>query len=116
MRLLTEMGAHLVTGGRLLLSTWQFLTSERQRKKIVKWSKAGLRQDDLEQNDYLLTWSKGGRGLRYVCFIDEAELASIATRAGLQIETTFRSDGREGNLNLYSVMRVKVSTTGAELT
>ena len=115
-RLLAEMGAHLAIGGRLLLSTWQFLTSERQRKKIVDWSEAGLSQDELEQNDYLLTWSKGGRGLRYVCFIDETELASIATQAGLQIVATFRSDGREGNLNLYSVMSANVGASKAKLT
>ena len=108
-RLLAEMGAHLAPGGRLLLSTWQFLTSERQRKKIVEWSEAGLKQDDLEQNDYLLSWSKGGRGLRYVCYIGEADLASMAEEAGLQMETTFRSDGREGNLNLYAVMSARAS-------
>lgn len=103
-RLMAEMGAHLATHGVLLLSTWQFLTSERQRKKIVDWAKVGLTGDDVEHDDYVLTWRKGGLGLRYVCYIDEAELRALARAAGLGLLSTFRSDGREGNLNLYAVM------------
>lgn len=104
-RLMAEMAAHLAQDGVLLLSTWQFLTSGRQRKKIVDWAEVGLSVHDVEENDYLLTWRKGGLGLRYVCYINEAEVLALAKATGLQLLSTFRADGREGNLNLYAVMR-----------
>jgi len=102
-RLMAEMGRHLTPGGRLLVSTWQFLRNERQRKKIVAWSAAGLSAEMVEENDYLLTWQRDGRGLRYVSHIDEVEIRALAQEAGLLTIDTFRADGREGDLNLYSV-------------
>jgi len=103
-RLLREMKAHLEPHGRIFLSTWQFLDSPRQRRKVVGWPQVGLAADDVEPNDYLLTWQRGGFGLRYVCLIDAAETAALAGESGLRILNQFRSDGREGDLNLYTVL------------
>lgn len=102
--LMTAMGEHLRPNGRLIVSTWQFMTSERQRKKITDWPEAGLQPELLEVNDYLLTWNRGGRGLRYVSYIDELEMQALSREAGLRLLATFRADGREGDLNLYSVL------------
>jgi len=106
-RLMASMGRHLRPTGRLIVSTWQFLTSERQKKKIADWREVGLQPEQLDANDYLLTWQRGGRGLRYVSYIDERELDALAREAGLQPLATFRSDGREGNLNLYTVYELE---------
>jgi hypothetical protein len=38
-----------------------------------------------------------------VAYIDESETAAMAETAALQILAQFRSDGREGNLNLYTI-------------
>jgi SAM-dependent methyltransferase len=103
-RLLAEMGQHLATGGRLLLSNWQFLTHDRQRRKITDWSTIGLSPADVEANDYLLTWQSGGFALRYLCLIDEAETADLAQSAGLTLLSQFHSDGKEGDLNLYTIL------------
>ncbi|UCG22857.1 MAG: class I SAM-dependent methyltransferase [Chloroflexota bacterium] len=103
-RLLSQMGAHLAAQGRLIISTWQFLGSERQRKKLIDWSAVGLSPETVGPNDYLMTWRKGGKGLRYVCYVDEDEMVSLAKQAGLLLLDTYRSDGREGDLNLYSVL------------
>jgi len=103
-RLLREMGEHLQPEGRLFLSTWQFLDSPRQREKIVPWEEAGLDPAVLEPDDYLLTWRSGGFGLRYVVYINAAETERLATEAGLRIVDSFRADGREGDLNLYTVL------------
>lgn len=102
-RLMLDMAGRLAPDGRLIVSTWQFLDSERQRKKIVDWNQVGLSQDVLETNDYLLTWQRDGRGLRYVSYIDDEEIQTLAEQSGLRTVATFRSDGREGDLNLYSV-------------
>jgi SAM-dependent methyltransferase len=104
--LLREMAGHLGENGRLVLSNWQFLENERQRRKIVDWALIGLEDDQVEANDYLLTWQRGGTGYRYVCYIDEAETRLLAEEAGLRCLEQFRSDGREGDLNLYTILYV----------
>jgi SAM-dependent methyltransferase len=105
-RLLAELAEHLAVDGRIVLSNWQFLDSERQRRKIASWLEAGLSEGDVEVSDYLLTWKRNGKGFRYVAFIDDAETREMAETAGLQCVTQFRSDGREGDLNLYTILAV----------
>ena len=99
-----ELAAHLNDGGMLMTSTWQFLDSERQRRKIADWEAINLSSEDVESDDYLLTWSRGGFGYRYCCLVDEAQTAELAANAGLKIIHQFREDGRERNLSLYSLM------------
>ena len=103
-QLLAEMGVHLAENGRILLSNWQFLTSDRQRRKIMDWSEAGLSKEDVEASDYLLSWQRDGLGFRYVAHLDESSIEDLALEAGLNIIDQFRSDGREGDLNLYTIL------------
>ena len=100
------MAGRLLPGGTVILSTWQFLDSPRQRRKIRPWSEAGVAEQAVEAGDHLLTW-KGGEPLRYVRHIDRDEIAALAAAAGLTVVDTFRADGREGNLNLYAALRSK---------
>jgi tRNA (uracil-5-)-methyltransferase TRM9 len=102
--LLREMAAHLLPTGRLLLANWQFLDNARQRRKVVTWPAVALSTADVEANDYLLSWQREGPGLRYVCLIDAAETAALAHESGLEVVDQFRSDGREGDLNLYTIL------------
>ncbi len=104
-RLFRDFAELLRPGGLLIVATWQFLASPRMRRKIVPWDRIGLPDDDLEQGDYLLDWKRGGVGYRYCHLVDEGELRLLAERAGLEMIETFRSDGKEGNLNLYGVMK-----------
>lgn len=103
-RLMKEMASHLEQNGRLLLGNWQFLDSGRQRGKIRPWAEAGLRVEDVEPGDYLLSWQRGGYGLRYVASIDEAATSVLAAKSGLSVADQYRADGREGNLNLYTIL------------
>jgi tRNA (uracil-5-)-methyltransferase TRM9 len=104
LRLLREMKERVGGNGRIFISTWQFMDSERQRRKLRDWAEIGLNPGEVEPNDYLLTWQRDGFGLRYVCFVDEIEIAKLAKAAGLRILDQFRSDGKEGDLNLYTVL------------
>ena len=56
------------------------------------------------RDSYLLSWHRGGYGLRYVALLDEAETQRLADAAGLRVVAQFYSDGREGNLNLYTLL------------
>ncbi len=103
-RALREMAALLAPRGRVLLSTWQFVDSERLRRKIVDWTEAGIPAEALEPGDYLLDWDRGGRGLRYCHLVGETELRQLAAESGLSVRTTFRAGGREGNLSLFAML------------
>lgn len=103
--LMQQMVDCLAPGASLIIGNWQFTDSERQRRKIRPWSDVGLAADVVEPGDYLLTWQRGGYGLRYVALIDEEATLALANSCGLAIVDQFRADGREGNLNLYTVLR-----------
>ncbi len=103
-RLLGEMAGHLSHGGRVITANWQFLRSDRQRRKIRPWSEVNINPAQVEVGDYLLSWERGGTGRRYVAYLDEAATGELAAAAGLTILDHFLSDGREGDLNLYTIM------------
>ncbi len=91
----------------LIISTWQFMTSERLRRRIAPWEVAGISENSVESGDHLMGWGEGAPGLRYCAFIDEPALKTTATEAGLICTETFFSDGHEGNLNLYGVFSAR---------
>lgn len=103
-QLLREMKNHLEAGGRILLSTWQFLDSPRQQRKIVDWSTVGLSQEQVETSDYLLTWQRGEMALRYLSYLNLDTITQLAQQAGLHLHHHFYSDGQEGNLSLYAIL------------
>lgn len=103
-RLMEAMAALLAPGGAVAVSTWQFMDSPRLRRRVVPWEAVGLTAAEVEPGDYLLDWRQGGYALRYCRLINEAELAALATEAGLGVQATFRADGAEGSLNLFAVL------------
>ncbi|MBU2611509.1 MAG: methyltransferase domain-containing protein, partial [Chloroflexi bacterium] len=76
--ILNKVHSLLAEGGRFIHSEWQFLNSPRLRERIQDWGQIGLAAADVEINDYLLDWRRGGRGLRYVHHFDETELNALA--------------------------------------
>jgi SAM-dependent methyltransferase len=101
---LGSLAHHLAPGGRIALSNWQLTRGERHPQRLEPWSTAGLRTDDLEPGDYLLSWERKGRhGLRYVHELSPDEMGRLASGAGLEISETFAADGVSGDLSEYVV-------------
>ncbi len=98
---LRQVRGLLTPHGRLHLSNWQFLNSERLRARIQPWELVGLTPDQVDTGDYLLDWRQGGYGLRYVHHFDQAELEKLAQTSGFCVLDTFLSDGEGGRLSLY---------------
>ena len=104
-RLVAECADLLEPGGILIFSVWQFLSTPRLRARVLPWSKVGLKDEDVDPGDYLLSWGEGAVGHRYCAAIAEETLRELAQHAGLTKVETFYADGHEGNLGLYGVFR-----------
>ena len=104
-QVMQALAAHMATEGLLILSNWQFLTSQRFAQKLIDWQTVGLTAAEVEPGDALLPWQQGGYAVRYVHQVDEAEMQRLAAAVGLRVIAHFLADGKEGNLNLYTVLR-----------
>jgi tRNA (uracil-5-)-methyltransferase TRM9 len=93
----------LAEGGKLYISVWQFLRSDRLKAKILPWDTVDLSDADVDEGDYLLDWRRGGIGTRYAHFYTVEELNQLAAASGFRISGSFDSDGEGGNLGLYQI-------------
>jgi len=85
------------------MSNWQFEQSSRLRRKMVPWSMVGIAEGAVEPGDALISWRRGGNGVRYCHLISMDEVEAMAAEAGLRVVTQFEGDG---GMNLYSVLEV----------
>ena len=106
MQMLRTIRDLLKPGGSFIHSNWQFLNSERLRKRIHPWHEIGLRDADVDPGDYLLDWRRGGFGLRYVHHFSEEALGAMAGECGFRVVETFYSDGETGDMGLYQVWEI----------
>lgn len=97
-RVMRDWAELLPPGGRVTVSTWQFLSSDRLRRKVVPWASVGLSDEAVDAGDYLLDWQRGGFGLRYCHLLDESALRLLCEQAGLRVVRAYEAD--EG-MNLF---------------
>lgn len=93
----------LAPEGSFIQSNWQFLNSEKLRERIQPWELLNLSASDVDENDYLLDWRRGGNGLRYVHYYTNQELYALAAQVGFKVLGMFTSDGETGDLGLYQI-------------
>ncbi len=110
LEILGNIHARLADDGRFIHSNWQFLNSQKLRKRIQPWEVVSLDAEDMDEGDYLLDWRSGGTGYRYAHQYSEAELADLAVKSGFKVVESFYSDGATGNLGLYQVWEKSSAT------
>lgn len=111
-RILNQIHSMLGKGKNLYISNWQLQNSPKLLKHVQDWEKIGLTNAEVEENDCLLDWrleapnKKDRIGLRYVHVLKQEEMENIAHTTGFEISDQFFSDGKNGRLALYSILKV----------
>jgi SAM-dependent methyltransferase len=100
-RVVSELAALLDERGRVEVSVWSFLQSDRLRRRVLAWDRVGLAEAQVDPGDFLLDWREGEPGVRYVHHFSSDELAALARGVGLEVSLERSSDGETGRLGLY---------------
>lgn len=95
----------LKPGGYFIHSHWNFMHSPRLVARIQPWETIHLSPDQVDPNDYLLDWRRGGYGLRYVHHFDERELNKMAEDNQFRVLESYFSDGEGSKLGLYQIWK-----------
>lgn len=97
-----QMAALVTPGGVLAVAFWRFMDSERLRTRVQEWPDD--LQNEVEANDYLLDWRRGGHALRYCHYHDDAEIDTLVMATGLREAARYRADGQDNTLNTYVIL------------
>jgi len=103
-QLVGDLAQLAAANGTILLSHWQFLSSRRFVRKQIAWQTIGLAETEVEPGDALLPWQRGTYAVRYVHQTELPEAEDLATATSLTLVDHFYADGKEGNLNLYTII------------
>jgi SAM-dependent methyltransferase len=105
-RLVDALLASVRPGGRVSLSFWMFLRSERLVAK-AREATARASVDFLDEGDWLMGWQDREDISRYCHAFTEAEIDALLGEAGVSCEVVavWDADGREGNLNRYVMLK-----------
>lgn len=94
----------LKTNGLLILTLWRFLDTNQLQKKQVAFEQAELNPAQLDKNDFILSWNRGKKSIRYCHYADKDEEARLLSASELELLSSFESDGKEGRGNRYLVL------------
>lgn len=87
----------------MIVTAWQFADDTQQQQKIVDPHLVQLNPSDLEPNDYILSWKRGGTAYRYCHHVDITEIETFHSQLPDYRFSTFKADGPSGHLNQYLV-------------
>jgi len=106
-KLLGQLSPH----GLLIITFWDFANFKRFEKKVIDPHQVKVNPQELEKDDYILDWQKGGTAYRYCHHTTQAEIEKLLETppANLpliktKIVDSFGADGREQTINRYLVL------------
>jgi 2-polyprenyl-3-methyl-5-hydroxy-6-metoxy-1,4-benzoquinol methylase len=118
--LIERLTERVARGGLLVLARWLFASRPRTRDRILDWERWNASATppidlaQLEPGDALLPWQTPAEearrapaktDVRYVHAIDDLEMGALTRDLPVLRVDQFQDDGRERNLNEYSVYR-----------
>jgi SAM-dependent methyltransferase len=103
--LLKDLAHQLNAGGVLLLACWQFDRNSALFERQQTPESLGFSPEELEPNDYFLTWERDTYAVRYCHLVDQAEQDELIHTSGLKLISRFDSDGKSADQNTYLVLQ-----------
>lgn len=107
-KLISDLGKILIRNGYLAFTTWNFMESEKLKKKIMSPEKVEINKEELEPHDVILDWQRGLTAYRYCHYTDKNERRELIKNSGLNEVSQFTADGKTGKLNTYVVLKREV--------
>ena len=92
-------------GGLLLISLWQFDRNSTLVSRAINPAKIGLSPNDLEENDYFLTWERDTSAIRYCHLVTKEEQDELIHASGLQLVDRYSADGKSDDHNEYLILQ-----------
>lgn len=96
----------LSPNGKMLATFWNLDTQPELLDRRLPFSTVGIKEEECETGDYLLTWNNDKNLVRYVHSFTQEEAEQLMTQAELKIEKTYKADGRSGDSNYYIIASV----------
>jgi len=110
-QLIHKLLSQLSKQGLLIITFWDFANFDRFEKKIVDPNQVKINPHDLEKDDYILDWKKGGTAYRYCHHTTQDEIKQFLNTPPVdapfikaKIIDSFQADGREQTINRYLVL------------
>jgi tRNA (uracil-5-)-methyltransferase TRM9 len=94
-QLLTSLAAKIETAGLFVFTTWQFDRLPNLWSRQLPAKELGFQENELEQNDFLLTWERGTSAIRYCHLTSDEEAKRLIAVAQLQLQRDFDADGKK---------------------
>lgn len=103
-KVIQTLSKKLAPHGIFVCTLWRFVDDQNLEKKQVDLEKGDIKAEDLDKNDYLISWERETTSFRYCHYTDEQEEQRLIAASGLELLSSFESDGREGRGNKYLVL------------
>lgn len=97
-KVIYTLSSKVATNGLFICTLWKFIDDKQLEKKDFQ-----SLTDDLEKNDYLLSWNRGVSATRYCHYVDEVEEQELIEASQLELVQSFEADGQENKGNKYLV-------------
>ncbi|CAN5299878.1 hypothetical protein BH10PAT2_BH10PAT2_2020 [soil metagenome] len=100
-----QLAKLLNPGGILIFTAWQFDQLPNIFNRRQSSHELGFEKEELEENDYFLTWERGVQATRYCHLLNQTEIDDLITSSGLKLIKQFPADGKNCQTNQYIVLR-----------
>ncbi len=91
--------------GIAVISLWQFPRIPSLMQRAVSAKSAGISSENLEPDDYFLTWERDQHAVRYCHYVNDDEEKELLEATSLIVHSSFFADGKTGELNHYLVLQ-----------
>ncbi len=104
--ILKKLPSFLSHKGKIVLSSWEFTDMPNFPENTVAWEEFDIDPKDVEEGDYLLTWSKGVEAVRYCHYLSPDEVQELCFDSGLCMADSYKTGKRGDAYNRYFVISV----------